>query len=105
GIDAFASERADFITDEVELRPHGEVWGATTYVGHEGWERFITDWTEDFDDWTLETEELIDGGDTVVARIRQTGRGKGSGAPGEFRFGAVVRFRHGRIAQVDLYMT
>src|SRR5437763_8880447 len=87
-IDAFASQgtRAPLeglVAEDVELRPAFEVVGETAYVGRAGTERFMRDWTEAFDDWTFEAEELLEAGDAVVARMRQSARGKGSGAPVE----------------------
>jgi len=109
-IDAFASAGTSapiqgLVAEDVEWRPAFEVAGGTTYVGREGSERFMKEWTEDFDDWTLETEDLLDAGEAVVARLRQTARGKGSGASVELRFGAVFRLRDARIARIELYMT
>jgi ketosteroid isomerase-like protein len=62
-------------------------------------------WTEDFDDWALRVDDLRDAGEAVVARVRQSARGKGSGAPVELLFGIVFRVRDGQIARMEMYMS
>ena len=109
-IAAFASEGTSaplegLVAEDVELRPAFEVVGGTVYVGREGTERFMREWTEAFDDWTFEAEELFEAGDAVAARMRQSARGKGSGAPVGLEFGAVFRLRDGLIVRIELYMT
>jgi len=63
-------------------------------------------WTEDFDDWELEVDELRDAGEAaVVARMRQSARGKVSGTPVELRYGMVFRLRDRQIVGMEVYMT
>ena len=49
------------------------------YHGHEGMESFLRRWVGTWDEFSIETRELIDAGDSVVVVFRQSGRGKGSG--------------------------
>ena len=54
--------------------------GRTVWVGREEFVQFIRTWTEEFEDWSIRVEHLIDAGDDrVVALTRQTALGKGSG--------------------------
>ena len=48
-------------------------------------------------DYHVETEELIDGGSSVVVVLHERGRGKGSGAPVERRWAQVWTFSRGQI--------
>jgi ketosteroid isomerase-like protein len=57
---------------------------------------FFRRWAGTFEDWDFETEEVVDAGDSVVVRIHQWGRGKGSGIAAEDRFWQVWTLRDGR---------
>src|ERR1700730_282555 len=85
------------VADDVDLRPAFEVTGGTSFAGPEGVVSFMRQWTEAFDDWALEVDELLDAGEAVVARLRQSARGRESGAPVENLFGIVFRLRGGQI--------
>jgi ketosteroid isomerase-like protein len=51
------------------------------YHGHEGIRRFFRQWMEPFETFDAHAETFIDAGDdVVVVGIRQSGRGKASGA-------------------------
>jgi ketosteroid isomerase-like protein len=93
------------VTDDVELRPAYEVAGGTSFTGLTGAARFIRQWTEDFDDWALRVDDLLDAGEAVAARLHQSARGKASGAPVELQFGMVFRIRDGQIARMEVYTT
>jgi ketosteroid isomerase-like protein len=109
-LEAFAGDGttasfAGLITDDVELRPAFEVAGGTSFIGEADVARFMRQWTEDFDDWSLRVDELLDAGEAVAARLRQSARGKASGAPVELQFGMVFRLRDGQIARMEVYTT
>jgi ketosteroid isomerase-like protein len=73
---------------------------------HHGKESFIEvtlDWIEGFDEWSVTTEEVIDVGDRVVARIHQSARGEGSGVPVEEDGWFVYAVEDGKIARVEMY--
>jgi ketosteroid isomerase-like protein len=81
------------------------VAGLGDAVGREGMVGFMDRWTEDFDDFAMETEEVIDAGnDQVVAITRQHGTGKGSGAPVEMHPGMVFMLQDRRIVRVTIYI-
>jgi ketosteroid isomerase-like protein len=73
------------------------------YEGPEGVLRFIRDWIESFEDFSLVTEEFTDAGDRVLVRTLQRARGRGSGVPVEDHFWLVHRLRDGKIDRIDLY--
>jgi ketosteroid isomerase-like protein len=74
-------------------------------VGREGFVAFMRTWTEDFDDFAVEAEEVIDAGnDRVVAIARHRGVGKASRAPVETRVGVIYKLDARRILQVELFL-
>src|SRR5438094_681722 len=78
--------------------PPQEVPGSKTYVGREGMIEFLRAWTEAFLDLRIWPEKIIDAGnDHVVAVMRQSAKGRGSGAPVEVRFGSVHTLEGGQI--------
>jgi ketosteroid isomerase-like protein len=110
-LDLFASEgpRAGFdaglLAEDAEWRPVIELTGNQTFVGADGFETFLSEWTQEFDDWGLETLALIDGGDVVVAYQRQRAHGKRSGTFVEQNFAAVFRLSGGIITQLETYLS
>ena len=52
---------------------------AGTHHGRESFESFVASWLASFEDFLLEPEEIVEVGDTLVAVVRQRGRGKASG--------------------------
>jgi ketosteroid isomerase-like protein len=80
------------------LTPAREVPPHKTYVGREGYAEFLRAWLEDFMEWRIGLEKIIDpGDDRVVAVVRQSARGKGSGAPVELQFTIVYTLKDGQI--------
>jgi ketosteroid isomerase-like protein len=51
------------------------------YKGHEGIRRIASQWTENFDEFHLHSEQFIDAGDLVVVLLFGRGRIKGSAVP------------------------
>ena len=100
-----AGSFAGLLAEDFELQPAFEVAGGDSFIGGDGFTRFMSQWTESFDDWAFETLELFDAGDNVVARIRQRARGKASGTPVDLVFGMVFRLRAHLIARMELYIT
>ena len=60
---------------------------------------YLEDWLDDFDELSLELEEVIDAGEHVVAVQRLSGRGKASGIQTEIRFAVVYTIRNGKIVR------
>jgi ketosteroid isomerase-like protein len=58
---------------------------------------FLEPWTR----LTIEAEEIIEAGDSVVAGICQRGAGSGSGAVTEFRYFQVWTFRGGKVIRCE----
>jgi len=60
---------------------------------------YLQDWLDDFDELSLEFEELIDAGEQVVAVQRISGRAKASGIETELRYAVVYTIRDGKIVR------
>lgn len=56
-----------------------------------------------WDEYSLDAEELISAGSSVVVVVREQGRGKGSGAPFDKRWAQVWTFGRGRIIRWGVY--
>jgi ketosteroid isomerase-like protein len=74
-----------------------------TYEGIEGARTFLRDWTEAWDDWSLEIVELHDAGEQVVAVMRQHGRSKTTGLNVDMTFAQVWTVRDGKQARMEMY--
>src|SRR4051794_26872341 len=58
-------------------------------VGHQAMGSFVLNFLESWDELTLAAERIIDAGDQVVVLAVWRGRGKASGVPTEWHFGAI----------------
>jgi ketosteroid isomerase-like protein len=98
------SVEAGLLDPDFELVPAAEL---TTehYRGYDGWERFMQTWTESFEQWSFELEQLVDAGhDRVVAIARQRGIGKESGVPVDLEFGMLYELNAGRVIRVRVFL-
>ncbi|MGH2952004.1 MAG: nuclear transport factor 2 family protein [Solirubrobacterales bacterium] len=73
--------------------------------GYEGVLTWIGNWTEGFDDFSIDMDELIDAGDHVIAATRQRGTGAGSGVPVEQRFWFLQALRDNKIVRIGVHGT
>jgi ketosteroid isomerase-like protein len=90
----------DFVWDMSMFRGWPE---QHTYLGRDGAMQFLADWTESWEEWELQLEELRDAGDRVVAILRQRGRSKATGLPGEMHFAQVWTLRDGKQFRMEMY--
>jgi len=60
-------------------------------------------WLDAWQDLRVEATEFLDGGNTVVALTRQTGRALGSGLPLDREMADVWEIRDGRVIAVHFY--
>ena len=97
--------QAGVMAPDAELVPARELMGDVTYRGKDGFVEFMRRWTEDFDDWTLRLDEVVEAsGDVTAAVLTQTGTGRGSGVPTKLVHGAVSRFEDDRVVRIELYL-
>jgi ketosteroid isomerase-like protein len=93
------------VVSDFEILPAPEVPGTRRYQGLDGLLEFIGTWTEDFDDWSVDYERLIDtSGDCVVAMVHQRAVGKGSGVPVDQHSGLIFDFEDRRVVRLRFYL-
>jgi ketosteroid isomerase-like protein len=70
---------------------------AGTWRGEEGLIGFMQEWLEAWEEFRVEPQEFIDGGDAVVVDLRYRGRGRGTGMEITDRWFYAYRLRDGKI--------
>jgi ketosteroid isomerase-like protein len=90
------------------------VWDTTTFssmgmnmkkcVGLDEANRWLAEWSEAFESWALDVEEVFDADDQVVTFVRQHAKSKQGGPEVEMRFAQVWTFRDGLIARMEMYL-
>ena len=70
---------SDLLHPEIRWSPGEEAPEAGDFVGRDGFVAFVNSWSESFGDFHLEPEEMIVSGDSVIVKVRQSGRARGSG--------------------------
>jgi ketosteroid isomerase-like protein len=79
------------------------VAGIDDFAGRDGYMEFTRRWTEDFEEFALEPEQIVGADDDrVVVTTHTRGAGKGSGATVDMRTAWVVTLEAGRIVNVVL---
>ena len=91
-----------FYAPEAELHTPPEWLDQSVYRGHDGLQQVLRLWTESFDEYHWEEQELIDGPDCVVGLYYQRGRIKGVESWIEQPIGCVWRFGGDKIARLDV---
>jgi ketosteroid isomerase-like protein len=89
------------------------VWDTTTFssvglnlkkcVGLDEANRWLAEWGEGFENWSLDVEDVFDAGEQVVTFVRQHATSRLGGPEVEMRFAQVWTFRDGRIARMEMY--
>jgi ketosteroid isomerase-like protein len=97
----------DFAHPGVTVYPFPEWVEEPIYRGKDGWKALLEEWTENFDDFKWETEQLIDAGEKVVALVRLQGHIKGTRVPVSQPVGAVFVgfYDDGTVAEARFFMT
>ena len=80
--------------------------GLGIYRGFDELRSFFEDWFGTFpiEEWEQDVDEVIECGEQVVVLTRQRGHGSTSGAVAELEYAQVVKFRGGKIVEVDVYL-
>ena len=92
----------DMIDQGVEVHDHDSP-DQGTYDGHAGLLRWLGDWDSAWETWSIEPEEFRDAGHRVVAVLRMTVRGEGSGLELERQEGHVWTVRSGQAVRLNVY--
>ena len=88
------------------------VWETTTFrggmlprvcVGVDEANRWLAEWFESFENWSLDIEEVHEVGDQVVAILRQRANARHGGPEVEMRFAQIWTLRDGRAARMEMY--
>lgn len=95
----------EYFDPSIELEsPFSSVTGEP-YRGHAGMDQWILDVDEQFAQWHLELEEVLDAGDAVVTIGGVSGRGRASGIIVEFPAATVAHFAADhRITRIRIYL-
>ena len=88
---------------DIEWYPTDDFAEAGPFRGHAGVRQLMELMLGTFDSFSIEPDELIDGGGKVIAPIHQTGRGKSSGIEIDVRYVLVFTMRSGKAIRVDSY--
>jgi ketosteroid isomerase-like protein len=73
--------------------------------GHAELAQYVRRFRGTFRDFRFEVRRLVDINDSVLALVREAGRGKGSGIEIERRHGLVYTLRAGKIVRITQYPT
>jgi uncharacterized protein len=100
-VEAFWALLDENVTWDLGDNPPPDLHGA--YVGRDAVVEASRRYWGTWDDYSLDADELIDAGSSVVVVVHERGRGKGSGAPFDRRWAQVWTFREGRIVRWRLF--
>jgi ketosteroid isomerase-like protein len=75
------------------------------YFGREGFDRFMIEFLQEMENWSIELERLVDAGDRVVVIYRHRATGKASGATVEWQMGQIAELKDGRLIRCRNYAT
>jgi ketosteroid isomerase-like protein len=94
------------------IPPDGEIYGAPgilnsgTYRGFEGFQEWIKQWEEAWDEVKYDLQEVIEVGDyVVVIPAHIVAKGAGSGVRTDNTFGWMYEFRDGKAVRFHTYLT
>jgi ketosteroid isomerase-like protein len=92
----------DTADPEIEIHDH-DTPDQGDYRGYEGLTRWLEDWGAAWATWSMEPDEFIDAGDTVVIFIRMRAKGRSSGIEIDRRDALVYEIRDALITRIDYY--
>jgi ketosteroid isomerase-like protein len=89
--------------DVVVVAPEDMLGGGTLH-GRDAFARNVREFTETFDDFRAEVEEVFDRGDRVLVFARFRGRAHGSGIPLDLPLAHLWTFRGGLATEQRVYL-
>jgi ketosteroid isomerase-like protein len=95
------SRMPEFLDPDVEFDMSRNILNPDVYRGYAGVERLVGVVEDVWDDFRFEPQELIDAGDRVVAHIKISGKGRGSGVEAEMHVFNIWTLRHGKVARLE----
>jgi ketosteroid isomerase-like protein len=87
---------------EIEIHDH-DTPDQGDYRGHDGLRLWLEEWGAAWADWSIELDEFIDAGDSVLIFIRMKAQGRGSGIEIDRQDALVYEIRDGMITRIDYY--
>jgi ketosteroid isomerase-like protein len=97
------SRMTELVAPDIEIDLSRNVFNPVTDRGYEGVERLLRMVNDVWDDFRFEVEQLIDAGEQVVAAVRLSGKGKGSGAPVDQQDFHVFTLRDGKVVRQRVF--
>ena len=94
------SRAPQLLDPEVEFDLSRNILNPDIYRGYDGFERLVGVIEDVWDDFHFEVQELIDGGDCVVAEVTVAGTGRGSGVEAEMRVFNIWTLRGGKVIRL-----
>jgi ketosteroid isomerase-like protein len=96
------SEALAFLDPDAEWHPPDEDPDAAHREGREAIVTYLAQWFDAWEYWRIEPESLLDAGDKVVAFVRHSGKGRGSGFEiPSFESAHVITLKEGRVARIE----
>jgi ketosteroid isomerase-like protein len=93
------------------IAPGAEIFGAPglinsgTYIGYDGFQEWIREWEEAWEQVDYDLQEMIEIGDSiVVVPAHIVGRGAGSGVETDSMFGWLFEFRDDKAIRFHAYV-
>ena len=106
-------ERGDFsaawdtgaVAAQLEWIPAAEMAEQRSFRGRDDFVEFMRGWTEDFEEYSVHLERLIDAGnDRVMGFFHQTAMGRGSGVPVRQDYAIVYELTDGQLVRMQIYL-
>src|SRR5688572_13540225 len=94
------SRMPEFLDPDVELDMSRNILNPDVYRGYAGVERLAGVVEDLWDDFRFEPQELIDAGDRVVAHIKISGKGRGSGVETEMHVFNIWTLSQGKVVRL-----
>jgi ketosteroid isomerase-like protein len=98
------------VADDVEWVADRNFLGQRSFKGQEGFVAFVRGWTEDFEEYSLRCERLVDAAEDRVlgffteSATGTSATGKGSGATVEQPFFVVFDMSRGQLVRMQAYI-
>jgi ketosteroid isomerase-like protein len=92
----------EMFDEQIEIHDH-DTPDQGAYRGRDGLQRWLEDWGAAWADWSIEPEEYIDAGDSVVVVFRMNAIGRGSGLELKRQDALVYEIREGKIVRGDYF--
>jgi ketosteroid isomerase-like protein len=91
------------VSPDFEVYDH-ELPDSAAHRGHEGWRRWVSDWREAFEDYSLESLKVIEVDEARILRVhRLRARGRTSGVELERTDAMLWTFSGERLVRMDYY--